>query len=170
MKLDNQNINHLLFGDIPEFARLMFKGYLIIKDSPYLKVYCLDNVCDVTGINYTTELPCLSRELVMEGSLSKLPVPFYQITKDVGYANAYLELQTAHSALCDEIDQLEQYKRCLISDTEKLIKRYNESVADLKEYEAWYEKVTKFDEKSYDLWCKMKCDSARSFVCWDEEE
>ena len=105
----------------------------------------------------------------MEGEMSHEAVPFYQITKDMGYANAYTEIHTAYQSMHDEIKQLESYKSNLESDIKRLKQEYNQGVADLKEYEKWYEAVTEFDKKSYDVWCQMMHDQACAFMNLEEE-
>lgn len=149
----------------------MSEGYLIIKDDYALKIICLDYIRDVTPISVSTYRGCFNKELSlsMEGEMSREAVPFHQITRDVGYANAYTEIHTAYQSIHDEIEQLESYKSNLEKDIKSLKKDYNQGVADLKKYETWYEKVTEFDKKSYDVWCQMMHDQACAFMGLEDE-
>lgn len=153
----------------------MSKGYLLFKDDYSLKIVCLNNVRDVTpvtfeaGSNWQRYLRHEPRSYVFEGNESFTPIPFQQITKDIGYANAYVETHTAYNAMHDEIAQLEEYKSNLESDIRRLKKDYEQGVTDLKKYEKWYEEVTEFDKKSYDVWCQMMHDQACAFVNLDNE-
>lgn len=153
----------------------MADGYLLFKDNYNLNIVCLDNVRDVTPItfeansNWQRYLRHEPREYVFEGNESFSPVPFQQITRDTGYANAYTEIHTAYNAIHDEIAQLEEYRRNLKSDIKRLNQEYNQGIKDLKKYNKWYEAVTEFDKKSYDVWCKMQHDLACSFKNLDDE-
>lgn len=153
----------------------MLKGYLLFKDDYNLNIVCLENVRDVTpttlGVDsdWQRYLRYGARSYVFEGNESFTPISFQQITEDVGYANAYTETHTAYNAIHDEIAQLEKYKQCLEGDIKRLKKDYNQGVADLKEYEKWYEAVTEFDKKSYDVWCQMMHDQACAFMNLEEE-
>lgn len=153
----------------------MPKGYLLFKDDYNLNIVCLNNVRDATPVTFEADsnwqryLRHEPRSYVFEGDESFTPIPFQQIAKDVGYANAYTEIHTAYNAIHDEIAQLEEYKSYLESDIKRLKRDYNQGVADLKKYERWYEKVTEFDKKSYDVWCRMMHDQACAFMNLDNE-
>lgn len=153
----------------------MTNGYLLVKGDYILNIVCLDNVRDVTPVTFETDsnwqryLRHEPRSYVFEGDESFTSIPFQQITKDVGYANAYTEIHTAYNAIHDEIAQLEKYKQHLEGDIKILKQEYNQGVADLKKYEKWYEAVTKFDEKSYDVWCQMMHDQACAFMNLEKE-
>lgn len=148
----------------------MSNSYLLIKDDCICKIVFLTNMRDVTpptfvaasnGLWYSKYAP---RSYVFEGDESFSPIPFYQITKDVGYANAYTEIHTAYNAMHDEIAQLEEYKQYLESEIKRLKWEYNQGVKDLNQYTRWYEATTEFDEKSYDVWCRMQHDLACAFI------
>lgn len=148
----------------------MVDGYLLFKDNYNLNIVCLDNVRDVTPMTFDANSNWLRylrhepRSYAFEGNESFNPVPFQQITRDTGYANAYTEIHTAYNAMHDEIAQLEKYRQYLKSDIKQLNQEYNQGIKDLKEYIKWYEAVTEFDKKSYDVWCQMQHDLACSYV------
>ena len=153
----------------------MANGYLLFKDDYNLNIICLDSMRDATPVTFEADSNWLRylrhepRSYVFEGNESFTPIPFQQITKDVGYANAYTETHTAYNAIHDEIAQLEKYKQYLESDIKRLKRDYNQGVSDLKEYEKWYEAVTEFDKKSYNVWCQMMHDQACVFINLEEE-
>jgi hypothetical protein len=153
----------------------MSNMYLLIKDDCVCQIVVLNNMRDVTPTTFEADsnwqryLRHEPRSYVFEGDESFTPIPFQQITKDVGYANAYVETHVAYNAIHDEIAQLEEYKSHLESDIRSLKRDYNQGVADLKEYEKWYEAVTEFDKKSYDVWCQMMHDQAFAFMNLEEE-
>ena len=68
----------------------MTKGYLLFKDDYNLNIVCLDNVRDTTPVTFEADsnwqryLRHEPRSYVFEGNESFTPIPFQQITKDVG--------------------------------------------------------------------------------------
>lgn len=87
--------------------------------------------------------------------------------KTLGFAKAYSDTQVALQNVEEEVNQLEKYKSFLKSNIERLKEQLCNEERDLDEFMTWYEKVTKFDEKSYNVWIKMKCECPH-FPQWEE--
>lgn len=137
----------------------MNEGYLVVKDGHQLTVVCLNSIVDTTPIASSCNDYVFNRvrTLEMTGCVTRQPIPFSQIIRDIGYANAYNEIQVGYDTIHDEISQLERYRDNLKNEIDRLNQRYNNGVSGLKRYETWYEKVTEFDEAAYYIWCQMKC-------------